>query len=129
MNLTQAIKKLIKHKNFQKSENGVWGIKRNNWGSGVMASLDSKGSLTAYHVAACQISLSYDDLCANDWKICDIIGQIFKPKKSLKIIECQNCSNEGESDHTCPYREDINDDCETLCNCCSDCTYNCAMEI
>jgi hypothetical protein len=82
-------------------------------------------------MAACQMPLSYDDLSANDWEICDIIGQIFKYKKSLKMIEkCQSCNvNEGEPDHTCSYAEDINGDCETLCNCCSNCQYNCAMAI
>ena len=31
--------------------------------------------------------------------------------------------------HTCPYREDINGDYETLCSCCSECTHQCLMDI
>lgn len=44
--------------------------------------------------------------------------------------KCQNCEkNESSLLHTCPYAEDIGDDYETLCNCCEECTDNCAMEI
>ncbi len=39
------------------------------------------------------------------------------------------CGKEGDSDHTCPYAEDINGDSESLCNCCSDCIDNCAQDI
>lgn len=45
-------------------------------------------------------------------------------------IKCQRCNhNPMEADHTCPYSEDINGDYETMCNCCSDCQDECAMEI
>ncbi len=39
------------------------------------------------------------------------------------------CGDPGETDHTCPYAEDIHDDHESLCNCCQECTGNCAMDI
>ena len=39
------------------------------------------------------------------------------------------CNNTDEEPHTCPYAEDINDDHETLCTCCADCQYECAMDI
>lgn len=39
------------------------------------------------------------------------------------------CGEEGEELHTCPFAEDVADDFETLCNCCDDCTYECAMDI
>lgn len=44
--------------------------------------------------------------------------------------KCQQCGRpvSGEA-HTCPYKEDIHDDSETLCNCCDDCAYECAMDI
>ncbi len=43
---------------------------------------------------------------------------------------CQSCNkNDADSDHTCPYAEDIDGDSETLCNCCSECTNNCAQDI
>lgn len=31
--------------------------------------------------------------------------------------------------HTCPYREDIRNDSETLCDCCASCARECAQEI
>ena len=44
--------------------------------------------------------------------------------------KCQSCKKKGSDDlHTCPFREEINDDSEILCNCCEDCTDECAMEI
>lgn len=45
--------------------------------------------------------------------------------------KCQCCGiNEGSSDpHTCPYSEEIGGDYESLCNCCSNCESNCAMDI
>lgn len=43
---------------------------------------------------------------------------------------CQSCGkNPAEELHTCPYQEDINDDHETLCNCCDECRHNCLMDI
>lgn len=52
-------------------------------------------------------------------------AKIFK-KKSL----CSNCGvNEAKELHTCPYKEDINDDSESLCDCCSDCLHECSMDI
>ncbi len=41
---------------------------------------------------------------------------------------CQMCGREGLSDHPCPYAEDIYGDSYTLCNCCDDCAYKCAMD-
>lgn len=31
--------------------------------------------------------------------------------------------------HICPFRLEIDDDYETLCECCSFCEYQCAMDI
>ena len=43
---------------------------------------------------------------------------------------CQHeCGNASEEEHTCPFREDIHNDSETLCNCCDDCSYECARDI
>ena len=39
------------------------------------------------------------------------------------------CGQPGEEEHTCPFAEDIHGDSKTLCNCCSDCSYQCAMDI
>ena len=52
--------------------------------------------------------------------------------KKLELVEtlyCQRCeSRKGRPLHTCPYQEDINDDKETLCNCCEQCEDMCAVE-
>jgi len=51
-------------------------------------------------------------------------------KKPFDVNLCQNCQVKPSTDeHTCPYKEDINDDKESLCNCCEDCEHNCAMDI
>lgn len=43
---------------------------------------------------------------------------------------CERCSAPVDGElHTCPYQEDINDDHESLCNCCADCSYECCMDI
>lgn len=39
-----------------------------------------------------------------------------------------SCGQPGEEDHTCPYAEEINGS-DALCNCCSDCQYECCMAI
>ncbi len=42
----------------------------------------------------------------------------------------RNCEGKGTDElHTCPFREDINNDSETLCNCCEACTQECSDEI
>lgn len=45
----------------------------------------------------------------------------------LGLCKCEK--NPAEPDHTCPYNEDINNDSETLCNCCKDCAQECAWDI
>lgn len=42
---------------------------------------------------------------------------------------CRCGKNEATDPHTCPYKSEINDDDETLCTCCADCTTECAYEI
>lgn len=43
---------------------------------------------------------------------------------------CQRCGEKMVVEmHTCPYKEDINGDFETLCNCCKDCQDVCLYEI
>lgn len=43
-------------------------------------------------------------------------------------MEC-TCNTEEHEEHTCPFLEEIHDDDESLCNCCLECEYQCAMEI
>ena len=43
--------------------------------------------------------------------------------------ECR-CHEMTEDDmHPCPYAQDIEDDNESLCNCCNSCTEDCALDI
>ena len=43
---------------------------------------------------------------------------------------CPKCKiGTAIEDHTCPYAEDIHDDCESLCDCCENCIHECAMDI
>jgi len=39
------------------------------------------------------------------------------------------CGADADQDHTCPYREELNGDSETLCNCCENCRRACLMDI
>lgn len=32
-------------------------------------------------------------------------------------------------DHSCPFKREINDDSESMCNCCEECTQECADDI
>lgn len=46
------------------------------------------------------------------------------------IGKCSRCKkNDASDDHTCPCAEEINDDHESLCDCCDDCTHECGMDI
>lgn len=44
---------------------------------------------------------------------------------------CENCRiNKGTDElHTCPFSEEIWNNHEADCNCCDDCSYQCAMDI
>ena len=39
------------------------------------------------------------------------------------------CSNPAGKSHTCPYREEIHNDHNYTCECCKECTRECAMDI
>lgn len=62
-------------------------------------------------------------------------GQLLSETRSLKSsddkvhLTCSKCSGQGREDHPCPFNEDVNNDSTTLCNCCSECTQNCADDI
>lgn len=43
-------------------------------------------------------------------------------------VKCE-CGDNAQPRHSCPYREEIRDDWETLCNCCDSCTRECAMDV
>jgi len=45
--------------------------------------------------------------------------------------KCQSChKNLGtEQLHTCPYKSEIHDDDDAMCNCCDNCRHECTMDI
>ena len=52
-------------------------------------------------------------------------------KFGIEIIsndKCK-CGEPGRKKHDCPYQADVNNDSETMCNCCIDCTNECLNDI
>lgn len=41
----------------------------------------------------------------------------------------RGCTGKAAPPHTCPYAEEINDDHESLCECCDICAGECAADI
>ena len=39
------------------------------------------------------------------------------------------CNENSETEHGCPYQEDVNDDSDYRCMCCAYCQQNCADDI
>jgi len=52
-----------------------------------------------------------------------------EPKLPSQQPLCPNCGEVGLQLHTCPYKEDINNDSRTRCTCCSNCSNNCRNDI
>ena len=46
-------------------------------------------------------------------------------------VSYMGCEHDADKDgeHTCPFKIEIHDDSETLCDCCAKCTYECAMDV
>jgi len=43
---------------------------------------------------------------------------------------CGSCGKRPATDpHPCPFQEEINNNSETLCDCCDECAHECAMDI
>lgn len=68
-----------------------------------------------------------------------LIDNLFNPetknKDYLRSDKCPKqdraygCNGEALEPHTCPFKEDINGDHETLCTCCEPCQNGCAQDI
>ncbi len=52
------------------------------------------------------------------------IAQHYADRLNAGEIICE-CGKAGQSDHTCPYKEEMDDDFVSLCNCCKDCEQEC----
>jgi hypothetical protein len=50
-----------------------------------------------------------------------------EPARTTPLCKCGK--HPAEEPHTCPYADEINDDSETLCRCCAECTQECAWDI
>lgn len=48
---------------------------------------------------------------------------------AIALLGPCKCGQEGRDMHTCPFKDEIENDKESLCNCCENCTYDCAMEV
>lgn len=64
------------------------------------------------------------------------LSKVYGEKEGCKVIveelkrKCPHCEKgEYEEDHPCPFKDEIHDDRETLCNCCAECRYQCQMDI
>jgi len=51
-----------------------------------------------------------------------------KEDNTIKEVCSEHCNNPAEEEHACPYKDEYGDS-ETLCRCCNECTYQCAMDI
>lgn len=49
------------------------------------------------------------------------------PKKRKPEPKCK-CGAKAAAKHVCPYACEINND-ESLCDCCEECSYQCAMDV
>ena len=76
-------------------------------------------------------NVMYWETCPEDYKV--RVEAIIKQLILIDVSDNDKCSmceiNEAQSKHTCPYAEDINDDSDSLCNCCSNCEHECCMDI
>ena len=76
-------------------------------------------------------NVMYWETCPENYKA--RIEAIIKQLTLIDVSDNDKCSickiNEAQSKHTCPYAEDINDDSDSLCNCCSNCKHECCMDI
>ena len=74
-------------------------------------------------------------MCAEHYWQANAEAQVRYQRKHAEAKECPKYDRTGfdhgpaQAPHTCPFRVDINDDTETLCECCPKCEYECAMDI
>lgn len=59
----------------------------------------------------------------------EVEAQVEGAGPALKPDPVCKCGETGEPDHSCPYAEEINDDSDSLCNCCQKCRHECAMDV
>jgi len=62
-------------------------------------------------------------------KLQEILNERVREFLDDRLCQSRNCKNKAEADHPCPYLSDVNDNNETLCNCCGECQAICADDI
>ena len=68
----------------------------------------------------------YCAACAYDGRIAALEAEI----ERLKYGRCDTCHwQTAKPEHFCPQRNELDDDDETLCNCCDECKEECAGSI
>ncbi len=58
-------------------------------------------------------------------------SEIVTPEDKPETCQGSHCSHRGlpKPLHTCPFKTEMSDDDTTLCNCCEQCTHECAMDV
>ena len=50
--------------------------------------------------------------------------------EAQKMVPCERCHKPVTPDlHSCPFKADVHDDDAPCCNCCDDCTQECAYDV
>lgn len=79
---------------------------------------------------ACQLEKGHFSEIMNDRINLRLSGMVNEEDKKIKeASELCRCGEPGEYDHSCPYDEEINNNYDSLCNCCNRCYNNCLMDI
>lgn len=56
--------------------------------------------------------------------------EAFSREEEDDQISCiDGCQRPVSEPHPCPFAEDVNNDSESLCNCCAACEYQCSQDI
>lgn len=55
------------------------------------------------------------------------VPEIYNNLKDKSL--CPKCNNKATEPHPCPYNQDIDNDHDTLCTCCDECSKECARDI
>lgn len=52
-------------------------------------------------------------------------------QENQDVEKCERCNeNDAAKElHSCPFLSEVHGDDETLCDCCDECTHECAMDI
>lgn len=70
-----------------------------------------------------------DDSNALQWLAELAYDKACRIKGSNENTKCQRCKDEGKELHSCPYKEEINGDYNSKCNCCESCRQECLYDI